>query len=628
MAQDRRSIVVQCAIISALVSTLLSLFMSYCAYSYFKSRYENDLLSNTQQTITKVNSFLLGYFYNQKNWIHLQEHIDYLNAAPNTLYNYILNNSGDIEIGIEGLAQDKSAFQGKSRMSWEPELPLSDKTQLFDTKITAQLAALYPEKAAEGDRISLITTPISCQNSVSICGYLRVAISYLSIQKTLNRFRFALFLGSLVFSFLIFFVVFYTARKKLRGIRLLSQNLHDFAANTTLAPEKIKIQTSSNDPEEEYYLKESIQAMLATKLRLEKSQQNLADLQSEADLCFQLAHDLRSPIAALDALSISTTELPSAQKELLKSITTRMRGITKDLANKAKQKQLELERANSQATHLISALVQVMEEIRADQDILDSLKISLEGAEEYLGLYLKAESEQLKRIFTNLIYNAAEAKKPGQRFVELSIRIQKSQTSDDNITVSFKDNGKGIQNDRLNKIFDKGVSFDKKEGRGGTGLGLYYVKTTLDSWSSTINVSSIINEGTCFELNLKTAFEAKILSLSQLSEINTNSLCIIDDEEHIRKFWQSKFPKIRSYVSPEAYINDPQRSEADYCIIDYHFFNSNMNGIDLIDQMKLHDRSILSTNLIDNPNVYERTLRLGISVLPKPLLNFEKLNLS
>jgi len=55
------------------------------------------------------------------------------------------------------------------------------------------------------------------------------------------------------------------------------------------------------------------------------------------------------------------------------------------------------------------------------------------------------------------------------------------------IKIEFEDYASGIPADRLNKLFYKGATFDKK---GGTGLGLYLVKKTIESFGGTITVAS------------------------------------------------------------------------------------------------------------------------------------------
>lgn len=70
------------------------------------------------------------------------------------------------------------------------------------------------------------------------------------------------------------------------------------------------------------------------------------------------------------------------------------------------------------------------------------------------------------------------------------------------LVITFSDNGIGIPNEKINKVFDKfyrvqsGNIHDVK----GFGLGLYYVKEVLKQTKATIAVSSKLHVGTVFTI--------------------------------------------------------------------------------------------------------------------------------
>lgn len=66
----------------------------------------------------------------------------------------------------------------------------------------------------------------------------------------------------------------------------------------------------------------------------------------------------------------------------------------------------------------------------------------------------------------------------------------------------IKDNGKGIEEQSLNKIFDKFFRADHSKTISGLGLGLYYVRQCLDLHGWKINVQSEVNLGTTFNVHL------------------------------------------------------------------------------------------------------------------------------
>ncbi len=68
----------------------------------------------------------------------------------------------------------------------------------------------------------------------------------------------------------------------------------------------------------------------------------------------------------------------------------------------------------------------------------------------------------------------------------------------DGYTLHIKDNGKGMEDDRKEKIFDKFVRGGKDGKVSGLGLGLYYVKQSLDIHGWKISVNTITEKGTEF----------------------------------------------------------------------------------------------------------------------------------
>jgi two-component system phosphate regulon sensor histidine kinase PhoR len=73
--------------------------------------------------------------------------------------------------------------------------------------------------------------------------------------------------------------------------------------------------------------------------------------------------------------------------------------------------------------------------------------------------------------------------------------------------VDISDNGIGIEEKDLPRIFERFFRVDKTGSResGGTGLGLSIVKHTIQAHEQTITVRSRVNEGTTFVFSLEKA---------------------------------------------------------------------------------------------------------------------------
>jgi len=101
-----------------------------------------------------------------------------------------------------------------------------------------------------------------------------------------------------------------------------------------------------------------------------------------------------------------------------------------------------------------------------------------------------ADSEQLQRVFNNIIKNAFQAKKDG---LDCLLIINLEQIGN-NIQISFKDNGKGIDESLMLKIFEP--NFSTKNS--GMGLGLSISKKIIEEFHGSVSFVSETNVGTTF----------------------------------------------------------------------------------------------------------------------------------
>lgn len=114
---------------------------------------------------------------------------------------------------------------------------------------------------------------------------------------------------------------------------------------------------------------------------------------------------------------------------------------------------------------------------------------------------VRADRRALEHVLTNLIDNAVKYCGPGARVVLGAALGQ------DVVTVSVSDDGPGIEERHLARIFERFYRVDPGRSRevGGTGLGLSIVKHLVEAMDGKVLVESKLHQGTTFSFTLKRA---------------------------------------------------------------------------------------------------------------------------
>jgi signal transduction histidine kinase len=112
-------------------------------------------------------------------------------------------------------------------------------------------------------------------------------------------------------------------------------------------------------------------------------------------------------------------------------------------------------------------------------------------------LVVYADANLLKRILQNLIANAIKYTPRG----EVTIGAREI-AEDGTVECWVRDNGAGIPDELVEKVFDKGES--DPENAGGTGLGLAIVRTFTEAHGGKVSVESEKGAGAMFRFSLPT----------------------------------------------------------------------------------------------------------------------------
>ncbi|RYD70428.1 MAG: GHKL domain-containing protein, partial [Sphingobacteriales bacterium] len=106
---------------------------------------------------------------------------------------------------------------------------------------------------------------------------------------------------------------------------------------------------------------------------------------------------------------------------------------------------------------------------------------------------VSADSERIKIAFMNIIINAIEAIETKDGVIEI-----KTEAKDDNCVVTITDNGKGMDQKTLSKLFEPFIT----SKANGTGLGLTNSQNIILNHKGGIQVESTSGKGTSFIIQL------------------------------------------------------------------------------------------------------------------------------
>lgn len=140
---------------------------------------------------------------------------------------------------------------------------------------------------------------------------------------------------------------------------------------------------------------------------------------------------------------------------------------------------------------------------------------------------------RLNQVLLNILSNAIKYTHPGGN---ISLRIIETQQADENGRAHFefrvKDNGIGMSEEYLKTVFDP---FTREKtstvsGIQGTGLGMAITKNIVNMMNGSISVSSKLNEGSEFVVNLAFMISEQTKALKPLEKLNGLRGMVVDDD--------------------------------------------------------------------------------------------------
>ena len=218
-----------------------------------------------------------------------------------------------------------------------------------------------------------------------------------------------------------------------------------------------------------------------------------------------VSHELKTPIfniqgyvltlldGGLEDASINRMYLERTEKSI-----NRMISIVEDLEiiSRLESGELKLMKEKFDIVRLVEEVVET-QEIRAQEK---KIRLTIKGGIERT-IFVRADKKRIYEALNNLLINSIIYGMEGGRTT-----ISFSDMGD-NILIDVTDNGIGIPEEDIPRIFERFYRVDRSRSRhyGGTGLGLSIVKHIIEAHNQTINVRSSKEKGSSFAFTLKKA---------------------------------------------------------------------------------------------------------------------------
>ncbi len=344
------------------------------------------------------------------------------------------------------------------------------------------------------------------------------------------------------------------------------------------------------------------------------------------EIAQQVAHDIRSPLAALEVAAGDVSHLPEDKRILIRGAVGRIRDIANSLLDRNRPSGAEVFSSAQEpaAAQLLSSLIESLVtekrlQFRSRSRI--EIEVWLDGAS--YGIFAKVQPVIFKRVLSNLVNNAVEAFGDGPGAVRVNMSA-----SGGRALVSVQDNGKGIPSEVLSKLGQRGETHDKA---GGSGLGLYHARISAESWGGALELSSSMGTGTTATLALPLA-PAPEWFVSELVLPPSRPVVILDDDASIHQVWQGRLDalKVREHAVEIVHVSTPAeirswievngvKSREALYLLDYELLGYADTGLSLAAEMAIGERTVLVTSRYEEPAILESCRTLKTRMIPKGL---------
>ncbi|UCD62360.1 MAG: sensor histidine kinase [Flavobacteriaceae bacterium] len=222
------------------------------------------------------------------------------------------------------------------------------------------------------------------------------------------------------------------------------------------------------------------------------------------DFLGNISHELKTPLFTVQGYILTLLDGAMEDKAVRKKYLQRaQKGIDRliyiirdlDLITKLEVGDLNLDLTDFDIIELIQGVFDLMEMKAAKKNITLAFDMNYEAP-----IYVRADKDKIQQVLSNLIVNSLKyGHKGGTTEVSVENLIRNK------VIVRITDNGEGIPEEHIPRLFERFYRVDKSGSRkeGGSGLGLSIVKHIIEAHGEKIYVESVVDVGSEFSFTLE-----------------------------------------------------------------------------------------------------------------------------
>ena len=224
------------------------------------------------------------------------------------------------------------------------------------------------------------------------------------------------------------------------------------------------------------------------------------------DFLGNVAHELKTPLFTVQGYILTLMEgavndkkIRSKYLERANKGVERLVAVIKDLDMIAK---LEIDgvKMNVEVFNILELIQNVMDlfEMKAKKR---NITLQFDKLYEF-PVFVNADIEKIEQVLINLVVNSIKYGKPNGTTI-----IGVENYNENKFIVKVSDNGEGIKQEHISRLFERFYRVDQSRSReqGGSGLGLSIVKHIVEAHNETILLKSVFGEGSEFSFTLEKA---------------------------------------------------------------------------------------------------------------------------